>query len=226
MLLGKKIIGTISYMGGVPTVPEPFLHSWSQMIEYNADYLCETNERINYDNALISFHAAARNNLVDTMKGEWLLMLDTDHQFEPDLAARMLFCMNQYDIDVLTGIYTHKTPPHVPVIYKYEKNGFAPLVILEKNVRILEIDSAGAGCLMVRKSVFDRIREKGESPFDITHPYGEDHSFFLRLRKLKIKSYCNPHIECHHLAWKGTNIADIVLEDLQLKKRMDVKGMK
>lgn len=228
MLLGRKIIGTIGIMSGIPSLPEPFSWSLLQMSLYNSDYLCEQNEQIHYEKATISFHAAARNDLVNRMHGEWLLLLDTDHQFDPDLAARMLFCMNKYKIDVLTGIYTHKAEPHIPVIYRYEKGkGFNPLVVLKKNTSVFRIDSAGAGCLMIRRSVFNRIHnELHEGPFDITPPYGEDHSFFLRLRKLKIKAYCNPHIECKHLSWRSLSLSDLKENDLQLMKRNDIHGFK
>ena len=214
-------------MSGIPSIPEPFMWSLTQMIEYNGDYLCESNERIHYIKSCLSFHAAARNNLVDQMFGDWLLMLDTDHQFEPDLAARMVFCMNKYKVNVLTGLYTHKTDPYVPVIYTYEKKGFSPLVVLDRNVSIFEVDSAGGGCLMVKREVFTRIRtELKESPFDIIPPYGEDHSFFLRLRKLGIKSYCNPSIESNHLSWRASKMDDLNKSELQLVERNDIKGFK
>lgn len=229
MLLGRRTIGTISIMGGIPSIPEPFVWSYSQMREYNSEYLVELNERIEYQKAGISFHAAARNDLVNRFLGDWLVQLDTDHQFEPDIIARLLFCADKYKLDVLTGIYTHKTAPYVPVVYKYEEQlkGFSPIVLLSKNCEIFEIGSAGAGCLFVRRKVFERIKnELKESPFDITHPYGEDHSFFLRLRKLGIKSYCNPHIECHHLSWKPTQISDLKKDGMLLQKRNDILGLK
>jgi len=211
MLLGRKPIGTIAYLGGVSNVPEPFMWSWSQMIEYNNDYLCQPNERVYYDKSNVSFHSFSRNSLVKRMKGEWLLMLDTDHKFEPDLAARMLQRMYIHDVDVIAGLYQYKFPPFAPVLYKKTKGGYMVVGGWDKDVTFQQIDGAGAGCLLVKREVYRRIiDELKEEPFDITPPWGEDHSFFDRLRRLKIKAYFDPTIECNHLVYKP-----VIMDDYQ-----------
>lgn len=201
---GKKPIGTIAYMGGVMAVPEPFAWSWGQMVQYNAEYLCEPNECVHYCRATISIHSAARNSIVQQFKGDWLLMLDTDHVFDPDIAARMVFKMNKYHMDVLSGIYHYKSPPYAPVLYTWAEDG-ERMQILGDWERpdppyFIPVAAAGAGCLMVRRSVFQCIKEElKEEPFDITPPFGEDMSFFRRLKKLGIQAYCDPALECNHL---------------------------
>ena len=225
MILGKKPIGTIGYMGGVLTVPEPFAWSFAQMVQYNTEYLCEPGQVVHYERATVSYHAYARNCLVERLRGDWLLMLDTDHQFEPDLAARMLHRLEQNSLDVLVGLYHYKSPPHSPVLYRWGKKGLQPLGQWQrfKEPYLVPIGSSGAGCLMVRRQVFEKIRATGQSPFDIIPPFSEDHSFFKRLARLKIKAYCDPTIEYHHLAWKPLAAADFDASAVPLSRRYATK---
>jgi len=204
MLLGNKPIGTIAYLGGVLSLPEEFCWNWGQMIQYNTEYMCNPGEYIHYTRAKASYHAFARNELVKEIQGDWLLMLDIDHSFEPDLALRLRYRMDKYNIDVLTGLYLYKYPPHSPVLYQYSKDGIPqPLVDWTEGADIFEVNAAGAGVLMIKRKVFDRIKEElKEEPFDIKPPFGEDHSFFKRLEDLNIKTYCCPVVESHHLGLK------------------------
>lgn len=213
MLEGKKAIGTVAYMGGVMSLPELFVWSWTQMLQYNAIYAMQPNADIFYTRATVSYHSMARNSLADSMRGDWLLMLDTDIAFDPDLLARMLFLFESEKLDVLSGLYLHKGHPHPPVLYTWSKDGeqLEHLGDWDKpeGRYLIPIASAGAGCLLVRRSVFERIREElKESPFDIIHPYGEDHSFFRRLKKLGIQAYCDPSVEVNHLAMRPLGLKD------------------
>ena len=228
MLMGNKPMGTIAYMGGVHSVHELFCWSISQMVQYNAEYLAAPGQCVHYDHAQVSYHAYARNSLAERMRGDWLLMLDTDHSFDPDLAARMVHRMIRYNLDVLVGIYLYRNPPHFPVLYRWNPEGEGSYEVIgswDGDPKVFEVGSAGAGCLLVRRSVFDRIRlELGESPFDISPPFSEDHSFFNRLRKLEIKAYCDPTIECNHLAVKSLSLKDYDSSEIQLSPKHAVAG--
>lgn len=223
-MIGKKNIGTVAYLGGVMTLPEPFVHSYSQMIQYNYEYLLNPGELINYDHATVSYHSFARNSLVDNMQGDWLLQLDTDITFEPDLLGRMLSKMNKFDIDVLIGLYLYKSPPHPPVAYCYDPEKKEKFILgdWQKDADLLQLKGAGAGCLLVRKSVFDKIRATGESPFDIYFdgkaPLSEDHSFFERCWNLKIPVYASPNIWVNHLMYKPLTEKDYDRTGLNIKR--------
>jgi len=202
-------------------VPEPFCFSLTQMVQYNTEYFCGAGEAVHYTHSTVSFHSFARNDLVRQMIGDWLLMLDTDHQFEPDLAMRMLSLMDKHNIDVLTGVYVFKGDPHPPVLYTYDEKtkGLQNIGNWEGEGDIMEVGSAGGGCLMIRRSVFDRIKkELKEEPFEISGKYGEDHSFFLRLKKLKIKAYFAPNIESYHLVLKPLTLKDYDKSQVKLSK--------
>ena len=224
MIFSSKPLGTIAYLGGIIAVPEPFLWSMVQCIQWCNEYLCEPGWHIHLDRAKVSYHAYARNSLIERMQGDWLLMLDTDHQFEPDLPGRLLKRMQSYDVDVISAMYQMKDPPHVPVMYQRQENGFfAPIGYWE--VQMQEIGSAGAGCLLVKRRVFDRIRsELGENSFDIIPPFSEDHSFFQRLHKLGIKAYGAMNVECNHLQLRPITLSDFDREAVKLGERYEVGG--
>lgn len=230
MLIGKKIIGSCVYLGGIPTLPEPFVNCWSQMIQYNNEYLLGPEESIYYTRATVSYHSFARDTLVDQMQGDWILMLDTDQTFEPDLLARMLNLMNKHKVDVLVVPYVYKSDPHPPVLYGYNPKTKKKFIIGDwgKEAEIIQMHSAGGGCLLVKRKVFDKIKSQLKtSPFAIMEPYSEDHSFFERLHKLKIKAYFAPNIDLGHLVFKSLTVAkDYDRIANKTEKESDVQGFK
>lgn len=220
MLLAKRPIGTVAYLGGLMAVPEEFCWSFCQMVQFNNEYLCQPSEFVHLIRAKTSYHVSARNNLVERYMGDWLLMFDTDHAFEPDICVRLVSAMQQFDLDVVTALYHYKVPPYLPVLYHWEEgmNSFTPLAAWPAEADLIEAGCAGAGSLLVRRRVFDRIRtELKENPFDIIPPLSEDFSFFRRLHKLGIKMHCVPAIESYHLTVRQITSADKDLTGLNLQ---------
>lgn len=205
----ERQIGTIAYMGGIMSLLEPFAFAWGNMLVYTHEAMCGPCDHIHIDRARLSLHDKARNELIQRMKGDWILMLDTDVLFEPDLACRMVACMQRHDVDVLTGIYSVKAPPHGPVLWWFnpETEKHEQVVDWDRESEIFQVSAAGAGCLLVRRSVFEKIvGELKENPFDRT-TYGEDFGFFMRCRKLGIPVYCAWKIEVQHLEYVGLSTA-------------------
>lgn len=204
MLFESKVLGTVGYLGGLMAVPEPFTWCWGNMIAFNAE---QFTQEIKYTRSKVSFHAHARNSLAKVAEGEFLLQLDTDIEFEPDILVRMVDRMMRHNIDVLTGVYVTKHPPHHPVLYHHDGKKFRN--IGDWSSDIVQVDGAGGGVLCVRNRVFKRIEnELGDGPFSIIPPYGEDLSFFERLRELDIKSFCDTRIQVGHLGLREYNLDD------------------
>lgn len=204
MLLGRKARGTVGYLGGLPALLEPFAWSWGQLCAYNAEFMSDEKSYVHMMRATFSDHGPARNSLVRGFLGDWLVQLDTDHQFEPDLVDRLVRTADEFDIDVLSGVYQLKNPPHIRVLYQWVKIGdgigLQPIANVPDDARIIQIGSAGGGCLFVRRSVFDQIVDEFKcGPFDKTGIYSEDHSFFSRCKQLGIKCYAALNIESNHL---------------------------
>lgn len=203
MIIGKQAKGSIAYPGGLPSVLEKFCWSWADMLLYSNQYMCQPHEYIHRLKATVSEHAQARTDLTRRFLGDWLLMVDADHQFEPDLCARLVGLMEKYDLDVLTGIYTYKVPPYAPTLYDWDpaKEHFTVKLDWPKDQPYFEIGCAGAGTLLVRRRVFLRIeQELKEGSFDCLPPLEEDFSFFRRCIKLGIKCHAATDIQSHHLA--------------------------
>ncbi len=200
-----KTLGTVGYMGGIMSLPEPFVWSWTQMIEFNREALCQDNEQIHYTRAQMSLHSVARNHLARSMQGDWLLQLDTDMVFDPDFCARLVRIMYQYDLDILTGMYVYKSHPSIPTVYMFnQRTGcHEPIGAWDMDSDLFEISSSGGGCLLVRRRVFDVIIDQiHQPPFEMIPPYGEDHSFYLRARKCGFKAYCAWKVQAAHLGYR------------------------
>lgn len=225
-LLMNKCIGTVARMGGVPAVLEDFVNSFIDLAIWSNEYVCGPGEYIHYPRPpRLSVHDVARNVLSESMRGDWLLQLDSDHAPEPDLLGRILNLANKTGADVVVGLYQFKSPPYSPVLYRTTEHGLAELGDWDTSVTALEIDSAGAGCLWVKRSVFDRIAaELKEKPFDRINNIGEDHSFFLRLKKLEIKAVFSPEIECPHLQTRAVKLEDYDRGSVELAAATPMKG--
>jgi hypothetical protein len=226
VLMMNRCIGTVARMGGTPAVLTEFVDSLADLIQWNAQYLCGPGEYVYYPRPpKVNIHDVARNILADSMRGGWLLMLDSDHAFEPDLCSRLINVAEQTRSEVVTGLYTFRQPPHSPVLYRYHNDALHPLGDWDERLEVMPVDSAGAGCLLVYRSVFDRIKaELNEEPFSRIGGCGEDNSFFLRLRKLGIPAVCATKVECHHLQVRPLSLSDYRRDHVELKAPETVTG--
>jgi RecA/RadA recombinase len=167
---------------------------------------------LHYTTATVSYHELGRKQLVDSMLGDWILMLDTDHSFAPDLLVRMLDLKKRTGARVLSGIYQYKAPPHAPVATVWREDGtLAPLIDWDRRAEIVEVGTVGAGCLLIDKSVITEIKKKlKEDPFGIRPGLSEDYSFCQRCRDLNIPIHLALQIECHHVIRSVLSIRDYV----------------
>ena len=206
MLVSRKCVGTIGVMSGLPSVLTQFARSLSDLQAFTAQYVCGPDQYVHTIWSGHSFHTIARNEMAKQALGEFILYLDTDHAFAPDLLFRLVNAMRKYDADVVTGLYLMKSGPPLPTLWRLPDGKSPEQLAGWQKGEVLEVDCAGGGCLLVRNRVFDRIRDElHEEPFstkEYPHVIGEDFAFFRRLRKLGIKAVCDTRIECHHLQVK------------------------
>ena len=134
-------------------------------------------------------------------KADWILWLDTDMTFPPDILARMLKRLEEDNtLEAVTGLYTWKKPPFMPHVYsrlnkksgKFAMAGSFPL----KEPFIVE--GAGYGCLFIKATMYpDNMRPwfvMERSDTEIL--YGEDLYFFKKFHPIKM--ICDPMISCLH----------------------------
>lgn len=211
MLLKKECIGTVALMGGTPAILTEAAWAFFQMSIYTNEYMTRQDHTyIHYDISRVSYHAKARNELCQVMKGDWILMLDGDHIPDPDLVVRMANLFSRHKLDVLCGQYLIKAYPYPPLLYTWNED-YTEFILLgsvdnPQKAEVFEIGAAGGGCLMIRRNVIYRIlTELKELPFDITkqdggkRPLSEDLSFFKRCHQLGITPYTAANVENPHI---------------------------
>ena len=219
MIIAPRCIGTVA-RAWLRNTDEHFIDSWSDMLVFNSRYLEKWPQTyIHYDKGRMSWHAGMRNAIAESMRGEWLFMVDTDHCFGPDLLMRMLSIADRHKCDVLSGTYQFKHQPHTPVINVQHPDAkpedFMPMPIVEwdRKAEVLPVLTAGAGCLLIRAHVLERIKnELREPPFDNIGSLSEDYSFCKRLKQVGIQLWWAPSIECHHVIPHVLSVRDLAAQ--------------
>ena len=110
-----------------------------------------------------------RNRVVkqflDNTDSDWLLMLDSDEQLTVPAFDALIDTAHDKDRPIVAGLVFagfgvpgKPYPKPVPAIFQDSDNGFLPLYKYDKNA-VFEIDAAGTGCLLVHRSVLEKMRE-------------------------------------------------------------------
>ncbi|CAB4142915.1 hypothetical protein UFOVP434_50 [uncultured Caudovirales phage] len=202
-----KPVGTVATMWQ-DTNYKTFTDDLSRMLLFSQQKV----GNLHYVSAKVSYHELGRKQLVDECQGDWLLMLDTDHSFAPDLLIRMLELKKKSGARVLSAIYQFKAPPHGPVATLWREDGtLAPLVDWDRSAEIVDVGTVGAGCLLIEKSVIDEIKKKlREDPFGLRPGLSEDYSFCQRCKELNIPISLALQIECHHVIRTVLSVKDYI----------------
>jgi GT2 family glycosyltransferase len=150
----------------------------------------------------------ARNQLVKFAreKGgyDYVLWLDSDMTFEPDLLDRLL-----EDIEgrqAVTGLCFGRRPPFNPCIYKeLDVKTEGKLITPFRTVyddyprdSIFEVEACGFACVLMRMDILEAMGIYGV-PFFPVAGLGEDLTFCWRARKLDIKFHCDSRLKIGHI---------------------------
>jgi hypothetical protein len=157
----------------------------------------------------------ARNFIVKKSIGDYIFFLDSDTIPPADTIRRLM----AHDKDVVTGLYFQRKPPFYPHIYRkgeikgvWDSMQFYDLAepLEGEKKGLIKVDSAGMGCCLIKRSVFDKIGTKDKDHpipwFKFTTGYGEanreseDHYFFRRCGEEGIPVYCDTTVTCGHVA--------------------------
>ena len=110
-----------------------------------------------------------RNRIVagflDNTKSDWLLMIDTDEQLSVQTFDKLIQAAHDKERPVVSGLVfaafdAHKNlyPKPVPAIFAESEAGFLPLYKYDKD-SVFEIEACGTGCLLIHRSVLEKMRE-------------------------------------------------------------------
>jgi len=174
--------------------------------------------------------ADLRNNLVKMFlatDNDYALLLDSDMIFPPNLIELMVKTAKRNDIKILSGLYFNKNKPDpTPLISTYYGNNlFLPMsaevlkflngkqitslyIDAKDEESLVKIDGAGAGCLLVHRSVFETVPQPW---FSFERPYSEDYYFFMKAKENGFQAYADLRILPEHVMIDSVSIKDYVI---------------
>ena len=141
-----------------------------------------------------------RNKIVDQALengAEWIWFIDDDHRFPPDTLTRLL----SHNVDIVSGLYLQRVAPYTPHRYdREEANGALwPKLLTQGESGLDEVLSTGAGCLLVRTSVFEKLERPywrlGQIRSDV---WSDDFDFCRRARAAGFKIWCDLDVLVGH----------------------------
>lgn len=142
---------------------------------------------------------------------DYVLWLDSDMVFNPDLMERMINTMQEHDIEMLTGLYFRRTMPYSPVLFDElkPKNPGWRFTDFEKipEKGLFEVGGCGFGCVCMNTEVLISVQAKHGYLFHPMNNGGEDISFCWRARDCGYKIMCDPELVCGHVGYSVINDA-------------------
>lgn len=148
----------------------------------------------------------ARNELArQAIKSEadWVLWLDSDMVFEPDLLKKMLKVCEENNIDFLTGLCFRRKPPYTPTLFdRLDKmeHGASYTTIMSVPEGRFKVGGCGfAGVFMSTDVLLSVAARFGGRMFDPLEGFGEDVSFCWRARQCGYEIWCDSDIELGHI---------------------------
>jgi len=135
---------------------------------------------------------------------DYILWLDTDMVFNPDLFERMKKDIDK-GADMVCGLFFARRPPFQACIYKKIRQGALPDENISERYddypqnELFEIDACGMAACLMKAKVCEDIIKNYHAAFDPMRGYGEDISFCIRAKKLGFKLYCDSAIKVGHM---------------------------
>lgn len=217
-------------------VPIHFLSSWGDMLQYDAArgrHLCDGGGTIKITSG--PRIAEARSQLVDTFFADerikdasWLLMIDSDMTFEPNLVEQLMSVADPERTPILGALCFsggRDNAPY-PTLYREVTHevdgkpfvGVEPIYEYPKDT-LVKVGATGAACLLVHRQVFIAMSHphpkgfgtkadgsKNPYPWFIEglttpdgEPIGEDVAFCRRARHLGIPTHVHTGIRLGHV---------------------------
>lgn len=149
----------------------------------------------------------SRNNLAKAAikaEADWVLWLDSDMTFPPDLLQRMLKICEENSLDFLSGLYFRRNPPYSTVLYdrlEATENGASFTTLESVPDGLFEIGGCGFGGVLMKTDVIMDVMGKFKRMFDPLDGLGEDLSFCWRARQCGYKLYCDSSLEMGHVGY-------------------------
>lgn len=138
-------------------------------------------------------------------EADYVLWLDSDMVFEPDLLERLMKTLTENDLDIVTGMYFRRVQPYSPVLFKdltlIRDTFFEWSEFKEVPSDLFEVAGCGFGCVLMKTDAFFDVQSKFGNMFAPIGNTGEDLAFCWRARECGYKVWCDPSIICGHVGY-------------------------
>ena len=148
----------------------------------------------------------SRNHLAGkaiSLQADYILWLDSDMVFHPDLLQKMMSTMLTKNLDILTGVYYRRVAPYTPVLLdtleidSEKKSRSTPTTHIPDE--LFEVAGCGFGCVLMTADVLYDVLAKFGPPFNPIGGVGEDLSFCWRARQCGYKIWADPSLWLGHV---------------------------
>jgi hypothetical protein len=116
-------------------------------------------EHVDFNIVQGSIVTLQRNELVQRMRGGWLLFIDDDMVWQPGQIKTLIEDFEEHDLDMLGALCFRRSPPFQPTMYMRESPTGGAYNFLEdwEPGEIKEVDATGMAFIVIRKRVFERM---------------------------------------------------------------------
>jgi hypothetical protein len=147
-------------------------------------------------------------NFLDEVKTPWLLMIDSDERLPMETFFKLVDAAHDKDRPIVSGLVfaaffdNQDNLRAVPTIYRMTQDkGLQPIDDYPIDT-LLEVDATGTGCLLIHRSVLEKMREQAtpnqgkdwawfvEGAIEGTY-FGEDLLFSKRLKSMGYKIHAH-----------------------------------
>lgn len=135
---------------------------------------------------------------------DYILWLDSDMTFDPDVLKRMLKEIDREDIDILSGLYFRRVEPYTPTLFEH-LDVKDEIVEWEEFRHVpaepFEIEGCGFGCVLMKTDIFVEVQKAFNQMFTPLNGVGEDLAFCWRARQLGYRIWCDPRVQLGHVGY-------------------------
>lgn len=133
---------------------------------------------------------------------DYLLFLDDDMVFKPDLLVNLL----KHDKNIVGAMTFIRTEPHEPSFYTRNSDGetFNPIYIWKPKA-LVECDAIGMAATLIKRVVFEKMKEDSQEKHGVWgfyEGYAEDLNFCSRATSFGVKIFCDTSQIAGHISTK------------------------
>jgi len=147
----------------------------------------------------------ARNDLVERAlkhNPDYIFFIDSDMILPQNILDELI----NMDKDISSALYFMRAPPFKPIAKIMKDDLFCIINTIPLN-QIIEVGAVGLGCCLIKKEVFEKIKEKEKKIFDTkeqtvnnkTQLLSEDTFFCLKAKESGFKIFLNTGLICKHI---------------------------